>query len=219
MTDLGPRALFELAGRLYADGPPLRRRLQIWRPFICPFGPLIKAVPQGARVLDIGCGAGLFLGLLAGLGRISYGLGFDSSADAIALALTMRSRLAGGPRLDFRHRSTEEPWPEEQFDAVSVIDLIHHVPPARQASVLKKAAERVRPGGVLIYKDMADRPAWQVLTSRLHDLVFSRQWVHLPSFRMVSDCLKSAGLKTGDYARQRILWYGHETAVFHRTAG
>ena len=86
MSDLSPASLSRIARDLYADGPMFRRTVQGYRPLICPFGPLIEAVPQGARLLDGGCGSGLFLGLLAHLGCISFGHGFDASREAVSMA-------------------------------------------------------------------------------------------------------------------------------------
>ena len=40
------------------------------------------------------------------------------------------------------------------------------------------ACDRVRLGGLLIYKDTASAPAWAAWVNRLHDLVLARQWIH-----------------------------------------
>jgi hypothetical protein len=53
--------------------------MQALRPLICPFDELLDLVPIGARMLDAGCGAGLFLGLLADAGRLGEGYGFDTA--------------------------------------------------------------------------------------------------------------------------------------------
>src|SRR5207237_246924 len=68
-TMLTARALSQMASELYPSGPPLFRALQVYRPYICPFEALISEVPKDATVLDIGCGGGLFLGLLDAAGR------------------------------------------------------------------------------------------------------------------------------------------------------
>src|SRR5690348_12418240 len=51
--------LSETAARLYVDAPLIRRKLQQWRPLICPFDALMEFVPPRANVLDVGCGCGL----------------------------------------------------------------------------------------------------------------------------------------------------------------
>ena len=107
--------LAKLSKAMYQDGPLLLRTLQHWRPYICPFENLLGHVPEGSRVLDIGCGSGLLLGLTAGVGVQFEGVGFNVSRQGIELATRMsrsasvrakrevvvspagrRGRLAGG---------------------------------------------------------------------------------------------------------------------------
>ncbi len=216
MKAFSPKGLSQIARRLYPEGPGFLRGLQIYRPYICPFGPLIEAVPQDARILDIGCGGGLFLGLLAHFGRISSGLGFDSSAAAIGLAERMKDGHPEGGRLAFQCGSGGNSLPDERFDAVSMIDLMHHVPRDRQPMVFGEAAQRVRPGGILLYKDVVDRPLWWALPSKVHDLVFAGQWIHIPSYDSVAGWAGKAGLSETGRSRFNVLWYGHEMAVFRR---
>ncbi len=122
------------------DGVP-GGALQRLRPLICPFDQLAQGVPVGSRVLDVGCGSGLFLGLLAGLGRIDDATGFDSNGGAIQRALQMRQRLPPPARLEFERRDVADGWPEGLYDVVSVIDVMHHVPPKQLASLIATAAQ------------------------------------------------------------------------------
>jgi 2-polyprenyl-3-methyl-5-hydroxy-6-metoxy-1,4-benzoquinol methylase len=207
-----------MARQLYVEGPALPRSMQHWRPFICPFGLLVELVPPGARVLDVGCGAGLFLGTLALDRRIAGGVGFDSSAPAIALAQAMTRHLPGNHGVMFHHLSAVEDWPCGTFDAVSLIDVMHHVPPVHQAGVFAAAADHVVPGGVLIYKDIAPTPHWRALANRLHDLVLARQWVHYTAADGIEDWGREHGMALEFRRRIDMLWYGHDLAVFRRPA-
>ena len=76
-------ALSRMAAEIYPEGSVLFRALQKYRPYICPFEALIEEVPEGASVLDIGCGGGLFLGLVDAAGLRPEGTGFDVSRPAI----------------------------------------------------------------------------------------------------------------------------------------
>lgn len=84
-----PAQVAALARELYVRGPAVARAMQHYRPYISPFELLIKAVPPGSRVLDIGCGSGLFLGLLCGTGRIQSGFGFDEASIAGAIPVAV----------------------------------------------------------------------------------------------------------------------------------
>ncbi len=83
----------DTAKTLYADAGFTIRTMQSLRPFICPFDALVDVVPQGSRLLDIGCGAGLFLALLAHTGRLAEGIGYDIDAKSLDVARRMHARL------------------------------------------------------------------------------------------------------------------------------
>jgi 2-polyprenyl-3-methyl-5-hydroxy-6-metoxy-1,4-benzoquinol methylase len=197
-----------LAVELYQGIPA--STFQKLRPLICPFAALIERVPAGASVLDVGCGAGLLLGLLAKTGRLSHGLGFDSNGGAIERARLMRQRLGGDFRLEFERRDVADGWPEGHFDVVSLIDVMHHVPTQHQASVIRLAAARLKPGGLLLYKDMVQRPRWRAFMNRLHDLVLARQWIQYAPIADVAQWMKAAGLQVGEIQLYNTFWYGHE---------
>ena len=204
------------ARRLFGDSS-LLSTVQRYRPFICPFAELIEQVPSGSDVLDIGCGAGLYLGLLASLGRIRGGVGFDASASAIAAARNMSQKVAP-IRLDFRRLGVDEQWPDGMFDAVSLIDVMHHVPIPVRPDVIRQAADRVRSGGLFIYKDMVRRPLWRAAANRAHDLVMARQWISYEPVEAVEAQCRALGLELVHGQDINMLWYGHELRVFRRPA-
>lgn len=214
---LSPQDLSLTATKLYSQGPLLLRLLQRYRPFICPFEELLPWVPPQGKLLDVGCGGGLFLGLAAHYHSDLSGIGFDVSSQAIAVAQAMRPHLPDGDRrLQFLCLPASSPWPAGTYDAVSVIDVIHHVPPAVQSQFFRTAVSHLAPGGLLIYKDMVDSPLWQSLHNRLHDLLIARDWIHyVPQEQILSwagslhlELVHSQSLSRGPY--------GHELLVFRR---
>lgn len=211
-----PADLHRLARRLFPRGSLTVRALQHYRPYICPFELLLPHVPPGARVLDAGCGGGLWLGLLAATGRMGEGVGFDSSESAIRVAQQMRVPEGYESRLTFQYLRVQEPWPEGAFEVVSLIDVLHHVPPDQQSRVIASAAERVATGGVLIYKDMCSRPVWRAWANRAHDLVVAHQWINYAPVEQVSLWAVNAGLTLIHAASVPRLWYGHELRVFRK---
>ena len=211
-----PAQVAQLARELYTAGPLVARAMQHYRPYISPFTLLVKAVPPGSRVLDIGCGGGLFLGLLARTGRLQDGLGIDTSAMAIASAQAMASRLGPGARVRFEARSAAHGLPEGGYDVVSLLDVMHHIPPPHQQSVLLQGLSRVAPGGRFVYKDMVSRPAWRAAANRLHDLLIARQWIHYLPLQQAVAWAAEQGFDVVEQRRVDMLWYGHEMVVFQR---
>ena len=216
--DLTPGALSKMAAAIYTEGSPLFRALQQYRPYICPFEALIPEVPARASLLDIGCGGGLFLGLVHAAGLNPQGTGFDVSEPAIRLAKKMAAGLQDQRegRLNFRRIDGDTAWPDGKFDAVAMIDVIHHVRPSAQEDAIRRACQKVKPGGVFIYKDMVKRPAWRALANRLHDLVLARQWIHYVPISQVEVWTADEGMELERSALINRLWYGHELRIFRR---
>jgi 2-polyprenyl-3-methyl-5-hydroxy-6-metoxy-1,4-benzoquinol methylase len=212
--NLNPSLVAELARDLYTTGPAVMRLMQHYRPYISPFHLLLQAIPEGSRVLDIGCGGGLFLGLLARTKRIQRGRGIDTSAPAIAVALAMVNRLPAGHGLRFEVRGVALALPDEGYDVVALLDVMHHIPTDRQRGVLEHALQRVEPGGRFIYKDMVLRPWWRALANRLHDLVIARQWIHYLPLHQVVAWAQAEGFTVVEQRTVNMLWYGHEWVVF-----
>lgn len=206
------------ARKVYTQAPVLVRVRQSLRSRICPYEAMLELVPKAARVLDVGCGAGLFLFLLAGMDRVSDGLGLDASASAIGCGREIAQKADFGGRLRFEEFDATGDWPAERFDVVSLIDLLHHIPRERQATVLISAAGCVQEGGILLYKDMTRRPRWKAAANRLHDLVLARQWVHYPAAEEVVRLVGQLGLVKEKSVLIDRLWYRHHLMVFRRRA-
>jgi 2-polyprenyl-3-methyl-5-hydroxy-6-metoxy-1,4-benzoquinol methylase len=222
MTDAGPmtpilssqqtRAVLR---SIYRDAPRLTRELVAWRQLICPYEPITRWVPAGAHVLDFGCGAGALLALMSERRQIPSGIGCDVSSDGITAAKAAQRRLSCDV-LDFRHIRDFKDIPDDRFDVVVMIDVLHHISPIRQQEAIHAAARRVAPGGRFIYKDMTRYPFWRRWANTTHDLLLSRQLVHyVAPDRVVRWALDDGMtlLHAEDYAR---FVYGHQLRVFSR---
>ena len=89
----------------------------------------------GARILDVGCGAGLFFDALERLGHVE---GIESDALAVGQAGRWRSRIHIG-ELD------ETFQPGGGFDLILLLDVVEHVD--RPAQLLGRAASLLTPTG------------------------------------------------------------------------
>jgi 2-polyprenyl-3-methyl-5-hydroxy-6-metoxy-1,4-benzoquinol methylase len=210
--------LARIADRLYEEAPPVRRWMQRTRPYICPFSEIIEAIPAGSRLLDVGCGSGLLVGLLASVNRVELAVGFDSSAPAVAAARVALKNLDPDQRqrVEVRMLSVEEPWPEGEFDVVTIVDVVHHIPRKFQRDVLRQAAAKLSPGGLLLYKDIAPRPLWRATMNRLHDMVVVREWSKYVSAESVREWLEDEGCSQVSRTHIDMLWYRHDFAIFRK---
>ena len=213
--------LGEIASHLYTRHSLKTRWRQRMRLAICPFDPIIAVVPPESRVLDVGCGEGLLPGLLLNLGRASTAVGIDVNAHRIRNARYMAETNGLGASAIFQHLRPDAAWPVEDtenslYDVVTMIDVMHHLKPEMHDSVWHRAAEVLRPGGLLVCKDMAKRPLWMALATRIHDLLFSADWIHYADFENGVRRAREAGLVVQHHVVYSRLWYRHELLVFAR---
>jgi len=213
-----PSDLSGTARSLYKAGSWPLRALQRWRPYICPFEELLALIPPGSNVLDVGCGGGLLLFLLTAYDPGARGTGIDVSPSSIGFA--QRTLLVHSSdllkRLSFLHLDATKPWPVGTFDVVSLVDVVHHVPQAKQLDVLREALTHVKPGGLLLYKDMCDAPWALAAANRAHDLLLTQQWIRYLPIEAVEQWAGDAGLDLIDSRQLRRYWYGHELRLFRR---
>lgn len=110
----------------------------------------IARLPQRARVLDLGCGAGLPVAReLAALGFQTVGV--DGSARQIELA------VGNVPGAQFiLAEMTKVEFAPASFDAISAFYSITHVPREEHAALLRRVAVWLKPGGVFVGSFGAD---------------------------------------------------------------
>lgn len=196
MTPIGRQVL-----DLYAD-QPLRTRAHAWvRWHTCPFPEVAAAVPRQGRVLEVGCGHGLFSAYLAlaSAERRVRGVDVDAAKVTAARTAAVRARRQGAD-VAFEVGASGE-LPPGPWDAVTVVDVLYLLDPAAQRRLLADCAAALAPGGVLVVKEMADRPRWkarwnvvqETLSVRLLGLTAGRALAFLPPQELVG-VLREAGL-------------------------
>jgi 2-polyprenyl-3-methyl-5-hydroxy-6-metoxy-1,4-benzoquinol methylase len=117
-------------------------------------------LPQQGRILDVGCGFGLFdlYFALTGPERTIHGVDLNLGRLDIA---TQAAEELGLKNLSFDQMDVGKTQPKEPCDAMVTLDILHHVPPAAAEKLLQVAYECLAPGGVLIAKDVDTTPTWQ----------------------------------------------------------
>ncbi len=140
----------------YAEVDVYRQRADAIAQFVC------EAAQKGegsARVLDLGCGDGLFTHLMAKTGVRAIGVDAESGAVAQATDRTTPEAKAGaypGPAPRFETgRGESLSFDGESLDTVAMLDVIEHLP--NPVSVLREVQRVLRPGGTLVIST----PAWQ----------------------------------------------------------
>ena len=109
---------------------------------------------HGARVLDVGCGAGLLTEAMAREGAQVTGL--DLAPELVEVAKL--HLLESGLQVDYRLVSVEALAQEKpaSFDAITCMEMLEHVPDP--GSVLQACADLLRPGGRLFVSTLNRTP-------------------------------------------------------------
>jgi 2-polyprenyl-6-hydroxyphenyl methylase/3-demethylubiquinone-9 3-methyltransferase len=127
------------------------------RSWTCPMGRVLERVPGGGRLLEVGCGHGLFANEAALAQPGLEVLGVDPDPRKIRWA-----EATVGARRNVRFRTQElTAVAERGFDAVAVLDVLYLVPRAAWPSFLAGLRQRLRPGGRLLLKEVEPRPHWK----------------------------------------------------------
>lgn len=133
-AELGAHYEGEYWGRTRLDDPAWVRRDQRHRTAF-----LQRFLRQG-RILDVGCGLGLFLHALDPVRWDRYGL------ELMPVPYQQAARLLGAERVVQRELAAAS-FPREHFDVVTFWDVLEHLPNPRQA--LEETFRILRPGGLV----------------------------------------------------------------------
>jgi cyclopropane fatty-acyl-phospholipid synthase-like methyltransferase len=133
----------------------LHARIRSWT---CPMGRVLERVPGEGRLLEVGCGHGLFANAAALAHPGLEVLGVDPDPRKIRWA-----EATVGARRNVRFRTGEmEAVGERGFDAVAVLDVLYLVPRSAWPSFLAGLRERLRPGGRILLKEVEPEPRWKL---------------------------------------------------------
>ncbi len=100
----------------------------------------LRFIAESSDLLDVGCGRGEFLGAAAEAGHRVLGLDNDREMLAAACGLPVRE----GDALDYLQSTPD------RFDAITAFHVIEHLAVREAASLVRLAADRLRPGGRLV---------------------------------------------------------------------
>jgi 2-polyprenyl-3-methyl-5-hydroxy-6-metoxy-1,4-benzoquinol methylase len=167
---------------------------------ILPLVPgLTDALERGIDVLDIGCGRGQAMLLLAETFPASRFRGYDLSEEAVAAA-NEDARARGLTNIRFAAKDLVAVAETERYDLVTAFDVIHDQ--VRPDVVLSMVRQALRPGGVFLMQDI--QGSCHVEKNRDHPLGTILYTISTMHCMTVSLAEGGAGLGT--------MW-GEETAV------
>lgn len=145
---------------------PFLSRLHIW--IRCRSTPLYRIqqyVPRHGKIIDLGCGHGLFTLWMALASPQRAVCGVDISARKLTLA-----RIASRARSNIVWRQADLAKMDiEPCDSITIIDVLYLLPFEAQKGLLSKCARALPEGGYLFIHRAAMKPLWKFAITCLQE--------------------------------------------------
>jgi predicted TPR repeat methyltransferase len=145
LSEKQQRSLWDFMAEVYDDLVDLPQKLRVFELFN-------QYVPTRSRVIDAGCGTGLY-GRYAKPQETQL-IGIDFSAEMVSRS------LAAGVYDEVMHQSLVEPWPVKDKSVGGVlVSFVSHLVDLER--VAREAQRVLSPGGVLLVNLYEPQPGWQ----------------------------------------------------------
>ncbi|HVG25423.1 MAG TPA: class I SAM-dependent methyltransferase [Thermoanaerobaculia bacterium] len=144
---------------------PAGHRLHVFiRYLTCPFTRTIEDVPAGARVLEVGAG------------HSAFGVLIDERVkEVVAVEPDLRKSVLPTPSAKIRKvAGFDDCVRATDFDAAVVYDVTYRMPDAIRRALFGRLFTRLRPGGVLVFKDMDNGHRWKMKWARFQEWLSDR---------------------------------------------
>lgn len=166
-------------------------------------------LPRSGRILDLGCGFGLFSLYFAMLEPGRSIVGVDANPQRIDFARRSADRL-GLTNVEYRVADATDWESEEPFDAIYLLDLVHHLPKESVPGFLEKLRSGLGEGGTMLLKEVENWPRWKMwFTLALDRLMVGREPIHYWSAEELSGLLSGLDLDVVRHRMRDVLPYPH----------
>lgn len=182
--------------RLYAN-LGLGTKLYVkWRWRFCPYERIEGYVPANGKIIDLGCGYGLFANLLVSKSCRRSVIGVDSSSRRIEMAKEA-SYSQGNPMFLQGEISKAE---LNDCDSVIIIDVLHHVDDKTYQFLLNNVFEKLRKGGTLIIQEVGKKPLWKyIFAASLDRMLNIDKPLYYRSCEKIFHTLQNIGFQVNAY--------------------
>ena len=179
---------------------------------LIPVAMLEQHLPAQGTILDLGCGEGMLANLVARLSPARKVIGIDLDATRVEIA-----RRNAAPNATFIEGDAFLLADEIRADAAILNDMVHHNLYKRHAELLAVVARHIRPGGVIVLKevdqaDILDR----VWTSFFDRKLYPKDRLCFRTVAEWKSLLKRLGINEVAVERVRHPWPAARTLLFAR---
>lgn len=133
------------------------------RNLMLPLDRIDASLPESGIIYDVGCGMGVISRYLAKRSQRTI-IGVDLRLDKTDIANTsFNLSFVEADAIKFGYKS--------MIGAV-LSDFLHHLPFNSQDQLLTRLTKKIKPGGILVIKEIDQADGWRRLASRLWDFLF-----------------------------------------------
>ena len=144
--------------RLYkGHGAGIRAFVRL-RHLLSPLEILENWVSGEGKILDIGCGHGLFTNYMALKSPSRQVLGIDPSPTKIGAAKKTESLM---PNVHYLLGEISDLSENGSFDAITIVDVLYLLPESKQREIMTDCYRLLSDSGTLILKTQDTRPRWR----------------------------------------------------------
>lgn len=174
-------------------------------------------LPKEGRVLDLGSGFGLFSLYFATTQPKRHVVGVELNAKRVKEAQRSAEQL-GLRNVEYHNADVLEWEAAGQFDAIYMLDVVHHLPREGVQSFLGRLSKLLKPGGIMLIKDVSDRPRYKMwVTLALDRLMVGREPIHYWSPQVLAELLTGLGFEVKRHTMNDVLPYPHVLYICTRT--
>ncbi|MDP9148876.1 MAG: methyltransferase domain-containing protein [Myxococcota bacterium] len=199
--------------RIVRSLPALERaysliRFSILRPKLLSVMDLL--LTDEGRILDVGCGFGLFAAYFGQTHPRRRIVGIDPNARRVRIARDVAARL-GLRDHSFSVGDVRDAPASGPFDAAYVLDVMHHLPREDQRPVLVRLRDLLAPGGMLLIKDITTESRFGLHFTRALDraMVGPRGPLNYRHHREWGEMLRELGFRVRMVRVPDVLPYPH----------
>jgi 2-polyprenyl-3-methyl-5-hydroxy-6-metoxy-1,4-benzoquinol methylase len=202
--------------------PPIERaysrvRFSIMRPKLLSVMDLL--LTDEGRILDVGCGFGLFAAYFGQTHPRRRIVGVDPDGRRIGIARDVAAKLKLREH-EFVVGDVRDAGLEGPFQAAYVLDVMHHLPETDQLRVLERLRSLLAPGGMLLVKDITTEPRFGLFFTRALDrlMVGWHEPLAYRHHREWGEMLNALGFKVRMVRVPDVLPYPHVVIAATKTS-
>ncbi len=150
---------------LYGDASFITRAYLKIKLKICPLIALEPHFPREGKIIDLGCGNGLFSNILSLGSPERQIIGIDLDEKKIQVA--NETKIQGAQITYQKGDVAESEYP--RGDVFTLVDVLYLIPYDKQEFILQKCYQSLPPGGILIIKEMDTQPRWKYVWNLLQE--------------------------------------------------